>query len=53
MVICSVRTRPMRSAINPAIQPPSAEASSVVVCRVPACAFERCQPAISDGMMKL
>jgi hypothetical protein len=53
MVICSVRTRPMRSESRPAIQPPTADSSSALVASRPACVFEMPQPAISVGTTKL
>jgi hypothetical protein len=39
MVICSVRTRPNRSARMPATQPPNAEVNSVTVPMSPASAL--------------
>jgi hypothetical protein len=53
MVICSVRTRPIRSATRPAIQPPAAEKSRALVASVPAWPLLRCQRAMSVGMTKL
>jgi hypothetical protein len=53
MVICSARTRPMRSDRMPAIQPPTAEASSVQVPIMPASALLKPHMPISVGMTKL
>jgi len=49
LVICSVRTRPIRSACNPAIQPPTAESSKVTVASGPA-VVETASIAISVGI---
>ena len=49
-VSCSVRTRPIRSDRMPAIQPPAADASSVIVPMKPASASEMPQVATSVGI---
>jgi hypothetical protein len=50
MVICSVRTRPMRSASRPASHPPSAEESSAAVASVPASPALMCHSLRRVGM---
>ncbi len=50
MVICSMRTRPIRSASAPATQPPSDDTTYVTVPISPAWVLEMPQAAISVGM---
>ena len=52
-VICSVRTRPKRSVSAPAIQPPSAEATSVTPDTSPASVLSICHAAMMVGMTRL
>ncbi len=52
-VICSVRTRPRRSVIAPAIQPPRAEATSVMPDTSPASVLPMCHAAMMVGMTRL
>ena len=53
MVICRTRTRPKRSAIRPASQPPSEDISRAAVPSQPASLLLMCQAAIRLGMTKL
>ncbi len=53
MVICSIFTRPKRSARVPLNQPPSEEISRVTVPINPASPFEMPQTAITVGITKL
>src|ERR1700683_4701856 len=53
IVICSIFTRPYRSASVPLNQPPNDETSKVTVAISPASPFERLQIAITVGITKL
>ena len=51
MVICSTRTRPMRSDSMPASHPPSADMTSTAVPRMPASPVDMCHNAMRVGMV--
>jgi hypothetical protein len=53
IVICSIRTRPKRSAGVPENHPPNDEISSVTVPIRPACPRDRPQSVITVGITKL
>src|SRR5215472_7834961 len=53
IVICSIRTRPKRSASVPENQPPNDEISNVTVPIRPACPRDSPQSAITVGITKL